>query len=504
MKRSIFIRALSVTLVALMLALTACSGGGTTDTTDTTAAPAYGDVTTAAPVETGPALDEYGREIVEADLPDTKYEGETFTVHMRGNVERYEWKADEVTGESLNDAIYERNKKIQEKYGITLNVIAEGSWADYASTNLPKVKASIMAQNGEYDLLAGFSSPFTSMATSGLLLNLNELEHLDFDKPWWWKNFIEEMEVDGISYFGLGALSLSAIYSMSATFFNPEIMEEVNPGVDVYQTVLDGNWTWDEMIKLSQNAYKELDGDNTLSAGDRYGVVLGNSANTNYQFLVSTGERWTGRDENGTPTINVNVEKMHAALDKLLKMYNETESVAFDAEANAHTRFMNGTALFTTSWLYYAQTKFAGEMEAYGVLPIPKYDAAQENYASWIQSGMHLYSIPIDVKDVERATILTEAFAAETYATLLPKYYEVILKNRYFADEASSKMMDIIYDSVQMDFGILYNGSIGMYDAFGSSLTSGNNTFSSSFATFKKVYEKKITQLLDAIRDAAQ
>lgn len=485
-------------LAALMLVLPACSASG--DGKDTTAAPSTqtpaGETT--APAETGPALDQYGREIIEADLPDVKFEGETFTVHTRGNVEKYEWLAEEVTGEALNDAIYKRNKTMEEKYGITLKVVAQGSWSDYASTTLPQLQASIQANNGEYDLIAGYSAPFSNMATTGMLYDLNTLQHLDFDKPWWWQSYKNASAINGINYFGLGALSLSAIYSMAAVFFNPEIMEEVNSGVDPYQLVLDGKWTWDKMNELGANAVKELDGDNAMGAGDRWGMAFSSNNNPINMYSVASGEKLSSRDSSGTIAIDVNVERMGTVIENLIKlMYNENAYVA--AEGDVRKMFINGQTLFESSWLYYAQTQIAPAVEAYGVLPVPKMNEAQENYHGWIQGGMHIYSIPIDVKDVERASILTEAFAAETYASLLPAYYEVILKARYFADEASSQMMDIMYDSVSFDFARLYDGQLGIQTTIADAVKAQQNTFSSSFASFKKVYDKKLASFLDKV-----
>lgn len=488
-------------LAVLMLALPACSSSG--GSTDTTAAPGTqntGDTT--APVETGPALDEYGREIIEADLPDVKFEGETFTVHTRGNVEKYEWFAEEVTGEALNDAIYKRNKTIEEKYGITLNVVAVGSWADYSSTTLPQLQASIQANNGEYDLIAGYSAPFANMATTGMLYDLNTLEHIDFDKPWWWDSYREASVINGVNYFGLGALSLSAIYSMAAVFFNPEIMEEVNTGVDPYQLVLDGKWTWDKMNELGKNAVMELDGDNAMGAGDRWGMVFSSNINAVNLYGVASGETLSSRDANGNPVIDVNVERMGTVIDNMIKLFY-SENAYIGAEGDVRKMFIDGKALFDTEWLYYAQTQIAPAVEAYGVLPVPKMDEAQEDYATWIQGGMHIYAIPVDVKDVERASILTEAFAAETYASLLPSYYEVILKARYFADEASSQMMDIMYDTVTFDFARLYDGQIGIQTSINDSVRAQQNTFTSAFAAFKKVYDKKLTTFLGKVETNA-
>lgn len=501
MNKSHLSRCLAALLAAMTL-LTACGGDGGSgeQTTPTTTAPSAGETTASA--DDGPVLDAYGREIIEADLPDVKFEGETFTVHTRGNVEKYEWLAEEVTGEALNDAIYKRNHTIEDKYGITLNIVAEGSWSDYSSSTLPKLQASIQANTGEYDLIAGYSAPFANMATTGMLYDLNTLQYIDFDKPWWWQSFKEASAVNGINYFGLGALSLSAIYSMAAVFFNPEIMEEVNSGVDPYQLVLDGKWTWDKMNELGANAVKELDGDNAMGAGDRWGMAFVNGANTVNMYGVASGEKLSTRNSDDTISIDVNVEKWGNVIDNMIKLIN-SENALIASEGDCRKMFINGQTLFESSWLYYAQTQIAPAVEAYGVLPVPKMNESQESYHGWIQGGMHMYAIPVDVKDVERASILTEAFAAETYASLLPAYYEVILKARYFADEASSQMMDIMYDSVDFDFARIYDGQIGIQTTIKDSVTAKQNTFASSFASFKKVYDKKLSSFLSKVETNA-
>ena len=112
---------------------------------------------------------------------------------------------------------------------------------------------------------------------------------------------------------------------------------------------------------------------------------------------------------------------------------------------------------------------------------------------------MHLYCIPIDVKDPERAAILTEAFAAETYRTLLPQYYEIVLKAKYFKDEASSQMMDIMYDSVNFDFARIYDGKLGLVSTINSTISSQQNTFASAYKGTSKVAAKQLEALLETV-----
>ena len=476
-------------------------GGNDTPSGDT---PQGGDQGTTETQPPAPELDEYGREIVEADLPDVTYDGKTFTVHTRGNVEQYEWKADEQTGDRLNDAIYARNTAIEEKYGITLEVVAVGNWSNYAGETLPALQASILASTGAYDLIAGYSTPISNMVTTGLLYDLNDLEHIDFEKPWWWQNFQDASMINDANYYGLGALSLSAIYSMSCVFFNPALLEETNPGTDLYKLVLDGNWTWDKMTELALNANKDLDGNSVMDISDRFGIVIMSNGNPVNQYMVATGEMLSSRKTDGTPELNVNKEKMSEAIDNLIKLFHQNEACYVGAQNDVRKMFIDGNALFHSEWLYYAQTQIASQVETYGLVPTPKQNEAQENYSTWIQSGMHIYCIPVDVLDVERASILTEAFAAETYKTLLPQYYEVVLKARYFKDEASSQMMDIMYDSVSFDFARIFNGQLGILESINGSVTGKQNNFNSAWSAASKVSSNKLKQLLTKVADNAK
>lgn len=530
MKRTrLFTRIIAVIMALLMLVLaTACANtdGNAADTTTATQSgnntPAgdsgnsgnsgnsgdagndAADTTAGAEDQPKVELDEYGREIVNPDLPDVKYEGETFTVHTRGNVEQYEWLAEDQTGDRLNDAIYARNLAVEEKYGITLEVVAEGTWSNYNAETLPAMQASILAGNGAYDLIAGYSSPISNMVVKGLLYDLNDLQYIDFDKPWWWQNFTEASAIEGTNYFALGALSLSAIYSLSCVYFNPAMLEETNPGTDLYQIVLDGKWTWDKMTELASNANSDLDGNSVMDSSDRFGIVIMDNANPRNQYVVASGEKIATMDNNGSPAITLDQEKMSNVIDNVIKLFYDNEYCYMGAQNDVRKMFIDGKALFHSEWLYYAQTQIAAQVEKYGLVPTPKMSESQENYSSWIQSGMHLYCIPIDVKSTERAAILTEAFAAETYRTLLPQYYEIVLKAKYFKDEASSQMMDIMYDSVNFDFARIYDGQLGLVTSINTTISTGQNTFASTYKGASKVAGTKLTKMLETVAKNAQ
>ena len=500
-------RKIFVSAVALMLCLcsvlmySACGDtGGTPDGSTAPGADSQGTPDGSTEPVTEARTDEFGRPWIEDGLPETADYDREFSVHTRGNVEQYEWKADEENGTTLNDAIYHRNMVVEEKYGIKLKIIAEGSWSDYASASLPKIRASVTAGNGAYDLLAGYE-PITSLATEGLLFNLGDSKYINFEKPWWSDSFNEELSLNGINYFGLGALSLSMIYSMENIFVNTDILGEIASGYNIYNTVKKGDWNCEEVARLAKLGWIDRDNNGKANLGDRVGLAFPDSGNSAYGFLFATGIDFTTRDDAGMPTTSgLDLDKASSAIDTIIDLFYKTEGVA-DNTTETKINFGEGDCLFFFRWLYWGQTQYAGQLDHYGIVPMPKVLDGQENYYTPVQAGMHIYCIPIDVKSFDENSIITEALAAESYRSLMPKYFEVVLKSRYAKDMETSQMLDLMYETVGFDFCYIWRTSLNYMSSFKDVVVSKNNTLASSYNTVTKLVNKKLPDLLEKLMD---
>ena len=84
-----------------------------------------------------------------------------------------------------------------------------------------------------------------------------------------------------------------------------------------------------------------------------------------------------------------------------------------------------------------------------------------------------MYALPNDVNSIDENGMITEALAAESYRVLMPAYYEVVLKTRYVSDSQSSRMIDIMYDTVVFDIGFTYNSTLQYFNAIRSAISSG-------------------------------
>ena len=52
--------------------------------------------------------------------------------------------------------------------------------------------------------------------------------------------------------------------------------------------------------------------------------------------------------------------------------------------------------------------------------------------------------------------MLLEELAFEGYNSILPVYYETVLKNKYVRDDVSARMIDLIRENLATDFAIIY------------------------------------------------
>ena len=496
MKKTIRLLSLLLSALMILLAFAACSGK-TPGGDDTTAAQGdqtgSGEQTAEATTE---RLDDFGRPWIDDELPEKGDFGDrTFTIHTRGNVEQYEWYAPEENGEMLNDAIFKRNTIVETRFNFKINVIAEGSWSDYDSKSVPKITASINAGDGTYDLLAGYSK-VTTLATSGLLLDLRQLDQIKFDKPWWSSNFNEELSVNGVNYFGVGALSLSMVYSMENIFVNTDILSDTaGTGYNIYSTVKNHDWTFEELEARAKEAWQDKNGNGKVDSADIVGMAYPDSGNSANGFMYCTGLKFGFHtDDGGLTAEGLDVERASQVIDACINILFNADGV-LPADSTV-VDFADGTSLFYFRWLYWGQTQYAKKMDHYGVVPMPLLNKDQPDYVTPVQGGMHIYCIPMDVKNPEQNAIITEALAAESYRSLLPAYYEVVLKTRYAKDAETSQMIDIIYNNVAFDIAYIYRKNVDYVERISGTITTKNNTFSSSYKAIKKVAEsgfKKLT-----------
>ncbi|MCL1792430.1 MAG: extracellular solute-binding protein [Oscillospiraceae bacterium] len=381
-----------------------------------------------------------------------------------GDVFEIEIFAEAENGDIINDAIYKRNKIVEDRLNIKINPIGiiDASW-DKAYDFFNYIKNSVSAGDDEFDVALGYAALMPNYAMQGLFLNVNDFPYVDCEKPWWSSNFKTEMSIGGKCYLLEGDYALSLLARAMCVFYNKDYAK--NLGIEnLYQTVLSSDWTLDKIGEISKSAFVDVNGDGKKDSGDRFGTTI--TVGTYIDNLwFAFDQPVTVMDSGGYPELAANTVKMADMVLKTYEFLYENEGVNalvenLEEEMNCLNNFSSGNILFWPNTLYKNVMLRATETD-YGILPYPKWNKEQERYMTGAQDNFSIMAIPITCQNTELAGAALEALAAESYRSVTPAYYEIALKTKYLRDDESAMMLDIIRDGLSFNFGAYHTDSIG-------------------------------------------
>ncbi|MBQ7321618.1 MAG: extracellular solute-binding protein [Clostridia bacterium] len=462
------------------------------------------EVTTEAPV--GEATTSAGGDAVteNTDNADALYDRfqlepvdfgeEEVTLLYWSDREHEEFYVENQTGDLVNDAIYMRNQTVEERLGINFAYATEKGDASNEKTFAAKVNTSISAGDHAYDLVAAHSYTIGLCATQDLLYNLSDIEYVDFEKPWWPDKLIGQATINDKLFFVSGDISANVIYMMYVTFFNKDMVETYKLE-DPYTLVENGKWTVDKQLEMCKGLYSDLNGNGAKDIGDQYGQY----AYTLHLDSFLWGSDIIVLDTSGdTPVFSADFlgEKTLNLQEKVKGFFYDTsDGYLLTENSKVSQHFAAGLSLFWNDRCRQA-ISFAEKEINYGIIPIPKYDESQENYATLLGNPFSLYAIPKDSVTPDMAGAVLECMASESYRKISPALYEVALKLKYSQDDVSAKMFDIAKSSVVFDLGrILSNALSGPASTWQKAIT-GSVSWATTIKAQEKPWNKQLEKML--------
>ncbi len=484
LKRASSLLALILALLMLMPCFAACADNGDGEKTD---AP-VGAVTTADP---NVSVEE---ETTRDSLPELDFGGDEINILYWEDANNNEFYVEETDGTDINDVLYRRNENVQSR----LNFKFAWNGQKGAKTNqdifVTYVRTGI--DSGEnIEIIAGHSMVMGAIATEGYLQNLDDVEYIDLDAPWWPRDLVENSTIHGNIFFVSGDISLNTLLGMEGMFFNKDMTES-----NLYDHVHNNTWTIEQMFAESKNSYRDAMGDGK-SADDTYGFVT-YSGMIN-ALCIGMGIRITDKDADGMIKISDTYvsEKTQGLLELLNNhLYNENAWYYTSSWNNAAEIFSEGRTLFTMASVRFTVNQLVGSDVRYGILPAPLYNSDQDSYHTLMANTYTMYSISINCKDTTRPGAVIEAMASEGYYTVTPVVFEVALKARYSDDSADAMMFDVLRESVVMEIGLVFSDVIG--DLPSKALFTLVNNKKSDWMSYMKQYEKKINNYLKDLNES--
>ena len=474
------LRLMSVLFLA-SLALNGCAESETSDSETTTS--------TDTQTETSALPDLY------SDLPTGDYGGETFTIlNTSFDYAEYRLDAEEINGDTFNDAVYNRTRMVEELLSIEIEVIDRDYWADNPVTDITN---QVMSGDDSVDLCSlGMTKNIPAIA-SGIYLDLNDVDELNFEKPWWFHSNLKYYEVDGKLYTANSDASANMHDSLWAVFFNKDLAADANLG-DIYKLVKDGDWTLDKMRELIEVSYNDIDGDGDMDKDDQWGLMT--HYGSSFGFMHGCNVR--GIDiEGGIPFITDIDDRYFDVVDSIKRLFT-ADGVMTDNKHQGQfgytcvDGFSMGKGMFLAEVLGNA-SYFRDSNVNFGIVPYPKYDSSQENYIAYYSPAANGFCIPKTVKDISRSGTVLEVMSAYGYEMIRPAYYNVILTGRNTRDNESAEMLDIMFANTECDMAYLYQWG-GYSDKLISVMTTSADTVSTLTAA-RPAAEAAIQKYIDSI-----
>ena len=430
------------------------------------------------------------RKRIADNLPDEDFGGQDVKIMMH-DAYRHFVLAEEMVGEVVNDAVYEANLAVSERFNVNLKYIEENE-----VTMINVMKKTVQAGDDTYHIAFGHDLLAPPLSFDGYFANYYNMQYLDFDKPWWNKSALEDFTILNQCYVTVSSMSYMGIARARVLLLNEDKIRDLGLALP-YDDVINGKWTVDGLIALTKDTYRDLNGDGITDEDDFYGFL---SENECYGYLDNFDIPVMAQDSDGRINLAINVDKMSVLVNKFADWFGTTNDARMAGSNNLRCEeFADGKSLFQRGQLFEALNALLGSDINYGILPMPKYDENQKDYIT--SSGEFVMVVPstIDGERLDRLSIIIEAMSAEGYKRIFPAYFKIALQTKYF-DNQSIQMLDIINEGRKPSFSFVYDSGIGMVYAIANMMNAA--TPSRDFVSFFEKRENQIQKQIDKINSA--
>ena len=174
---------------------------------------------------------------------------------------------------------------------------------------------------------------------------------------------------------------------------------------------------------------------------------------TSNAFVVAGGvDLCTNTGDN--ITVDLGGERASSVVDKLSRLLTKAKDEEYgDWIMKA---FPGDKVIFAQAGMTNA-TDLRNMSSDFVILPLPKYDEEQTDYKTLMNAWECAFvGIPGNA-DIDMSGFLAEALCYESYVSVRPQVYDRLLKQKLARDEQSTEMIDIIFNTLTLDFNSLMN-----------------------------------------------
>lgn len=393
--------------------------------------------------------------------------------------------SEEENGDLVNDAIYGRNRTIEERYNLKFNMVEAEP-----NVGADQIRNFVLSGDKTYHLYQSTQhNGMPAMILDGYFVDWNEMPAIKSDQPYWNSNAAKDINYGGKIFVFGGDLNLSTYNSTNCILFNKKLFDDL--GIDYpYDYVYDNTWTIDKLMEISKQGYADLNGNSEWDTdGDQVGFT-GWGWEMNLGIFVGLGGKTVVNDENNMPVLALNNPVTVKIIDKMIEVFDGQTGFS-NFEKGVHTAmFTGGRVLMMDGFITGLATNRDSAFDI-GLVPYPMLDETQGEYYSRAANIAHLSYVPTTNTELIETGIVLEGMSIESYNTVRPTYYDITLNLKEAADEETVDMVDIVLDSSTY----IYEGFVNA-SQLNKYLKSRTNTFASWYESERRGFEKTVQKMV--------
>lgn len=440
------------------------------------------------------------------DIPsDLDLGGETVTILYREAMKDEFW-TEEQNGDVVNDAVYDRNIAVENQLNCKLEYIPNPS-TDWGGGYQSMISDSVLAGDEAYDIISGPSFHIPTLIVDGYLYNLNGLNYVDFEKPWWTQSLLETTAFGDKIYLVSGDISMGMLRYLHCTYYNMSLGADYG-FEDLYDVVLDGRWTLDMLEKLCKDKYQDINNNGSVDhTADSFGYLISNT--TLWRAYIDALDVDYFRINNkGIPEFNFSDQRSFDVCERFTKLIGSGSSgdlhMANTSVTGSEVQdvFKNNRAIFVMGRFVDCENQYRDMKSDFAILPVPKWDENQESYEVTINGSESTFGVPVNSSKTEYIGAVLELLAYHSYDKVTPAYYESALKIKYTRGDNMDKaaqVIDIIRNGAKFNPTVQLSKLLGGTDYMIQEAFTNGTGLASKFAARQTELEAKLAEVLDKI-----
>lgn len=348
-------------------------------------------------------------------------------------------------------AVMSRNGLVEQRLGISIS--CEELTADTLEKEL---RAALKAGKPYADIICAPATVLAKLAAEGLLENLYSLPYMDYEKGYISDSALNSQTAQNTMYMFSDLVTMD-IGGTVGMFYNKKLLESV--GVDPFKQAYSGNWTWTDLANIAA----------AVSGDEVYAIdsLLSDEELATAVYTACGGAILRTGADGVTSAYDDSLASTAASYIQGL-FGNSTYCAGFGEEDLVKT-FNDGNIAFVVAKLDNVAL-FDGAESEWGLVPLPKLDAAQVGYRSMVSGSTMAIAVPKSSADSGFSGAVLNAMLAASGGDLESALKQTYINYHFWSNNAAL-MLDRIAQSRCVDLGVYYSSLPAVADVGINALT---------------------------------